>query len=110
MKTEKANTIGFCPLILIAGALWTLVASDFVSMAQEGKPQILSSPVGRNERAKSNPTNLSNGIEIKRGEMLLSVVALRDDVLRVRFANNGVLPEDASWAVALEIRRSHVDV
>jgi alpha-glucosidase len=81
-----------------------------VSMAREAKTHTLSSPSSGAEGTKSNKTSFSNGIEIKRGEMLLRVVALRDDILRVRLANNGALPEDASWAVAAEIRSSHVDV
>ncbi len=110
MKTEKANTIRVSVLILIVGAVWPLAASDLVSTAREGETRTAPLPVSRAKGTKSNQTSRSNGIEIKRGEMLLSVVALRDDVLRVRLANGGVLPEDASWAVAPEIRSSHVDV
>jgi alpha-glucosidase len=53
---------------------------------------------------------LPNGIEVRSGNMLLQVVALRDDVLRVREVAKGELPEDASWAVAEEIRRQAVNV
>jgi alpha-glucosidase len=38
------------------------------------------------------------------------IVALRDDVLRVRASGTQSLPEDASWAVLPEARRSSVDV
>jgi alpha-glucosidase len=110
MKTERANTIGLCALVLIAGALGILVPSIFASIAREGKPANLAESASRNEGTKSDKTSPSNGIEVKRGDMLLSVVALRDDVLRVRLASNGTLPEDASWAVAPEIRNSKVDV
>jgi alpha-glucosidase len=53
---------------------------------------------------------LPNGIEVRRGKMLLQVVALRDDVVRIREAANGELPEDASWAVAAGIRNRAVEV
>src|SRR5882724_5534944 len=53
---------------------------------------------------------LPNGVELRHSGMLLQVVALRDDVLRVRLAAKGELPEDASWAVPSEIRHQHVDV
>ena len=42
--------------------------------------------------------------------MLLQVVALRDDVLRVRESENGELPEDASWAVPAQVRHQAIDV
>jgi alpha-glucosidase len=42
--------------------------------------------------------------------MLLQVVALRDDVLRVRESENGELPEDASWVVPAQVRHQAIDV
>jgi alpha-glucosidase (family GH31 glycosyl hydrolase) len=53
---------------------------------------------------------LPNGIEVRRNGAILQVAALRDDVLRVRLAVKGELPEDASWAVPIEIRRQAVEV
>jgi alpha-glucosidase len=53
---------------------------------------------------------LSNGIEVRSGMIVLQVVALRDDVLRIRQATNGELPEDASWAVPQTIRQQAVTV
>jgi alpha-glucosidase len=53
---------------------------------------------------------LSNGIEVQAGELRERVVALRDDVLRITFARGGVFPEDASWAVLSNARRSAVPV
>src|SRR5690349_12481882 len=53
---------------------------------------------------------LPNGVEVRHSGMLLQVVALRDDVLRVRLAAKGELPEDASWAVPSGIRHQQVDV
>ena len=62
--------------------------------------------------SKSSPavTKLPNGVEIRDGKMILQVVALRDDVLRIRQATNGQLPEDASWAVPQSIRHESVSV
>jgi alpha-glucosidase len=42
--------------------------------------------------------------------MLLEVLALRDNVLRVRLSSKAELPEDASWAVPAEIRHQRVAV
>jgi alpha-glucosidase len=52
---------------------------------------------------------LANGIEVRLKGMVLQVQALRDDVLRVRLAA-AELPEDASWAVPVEIRQRTVEV
>src|ERR1700730_5876719 len=42
---------------------------------------------------------LGNGIEIRSGDAITQITALREDVLRVRVGPQGLLPEDASWAV-----------
>jgi len=51
---------------------------------------------------------LPNGIEIRSGETVVQVTALREDVLRVRAGHEGKLPEDASWAVLPEARTAAV--
>ena len=60
-------------------------------------------------RAQDNSSTTSkilpNGVEVHRGALILQVSALRDDVLRIRLSATGTLPEDASWAVAPEIRK-----
>jgi alpha-glucosidase len=56
----------------------------------------------------SRPT--SNGIEIRSGNAVLQITALRDDVLRVRIGASGQLPEDASWAVLPAARATTVKV
>src|SRR6266852_5589647 len=61
------------------------------------------------KESRSNSV-LRNGIEVRRGKMILQVVALREDVLRVREGINGELPEDASWAVPAQIRHEAVEV
>jgi len=58
------------------------------------------------DRSKALP----NGVEVHHGKMLLQVVALRDDVLRVREVLEGELPEDSSWAVPAQIRHQSVEV
>ena len=56
----------------------------------------------------SNP--LPSGIEIKSGDAIVQITALRDDVVRVRIDARGSLPEDASWAVLDEARNQRVNV
>jgi alpha-glucosidase len=59
----------------------------------------------------SSAVLLTNGLRI---ETTLGgveqIVALRDDVLRVRAASGHTLPEDASWAVMTETRGNSVEV
>ena len=45
-----------------------------------------------------------NGMDFRRGPLLMRVEALTDAVIRVRVGKDGVLPEDASWAVAAPLR------
>jgi alpha-glucosidase len=53
---------------------------------------------------------LANGVELRTAGAVAEVVALRDDVLRVRVSATGRLPEDASWAALPEARRASVAV
>src|ERR1700733_9503555 len=59
----------------------------------------------------SNSTLLPNGVRIDTSTGgVEEIVALRDDAVRVRIARGRNLPEDASWAVSPETRRSSVAV
>jgi alpha-glucosidase len=60
--------------------------------------------------AMSSSTPLENGIELRSGNAVMNVVALRDDVIRIRISSEGSLPEDASWAVLATARSQKVDV
>jgi len=51
-----------------------------------------------------------NGVDVTAGKALISVTALRDDVLRVRIAPSGALPADESWAALPEARGASVPV
>lgn len=53
---------------------------------------------------------LDSGIEVRCGEAILKIVALRNDALRIRISPTGVLEEDASWAVLDTPRHQHVQV
>jgi alpha-glucosidase len=55
-------------------------------------------------------SSLPNGIEVLDGDLHETIVALREDVLRIRISRSGVLPEDASWAVLPGARHSSVPV
>lgn len=55
-------------------------------------------------------TPLKDGIEIRSGSAVMQITALRDDIVRVRAGEAGVLPEDSSWAVLPASRTSSVPV
>jgi alpha-glucosidase len=52
----------------------------------------------------------SDGVDIHSGRLFMRVTAFADDILRVRAAAAGNLPEDASWAVPAEVRGRSVHV
>ena len=54
-------------------------------------------------------TPLRDGMELRDGLLVMSITALREDVLRIR-AGKEMLPEDASWAVLPEARTSSIAV
>jgi alpha-glucosidase len=58
----------------------------------------------------TNSRPLGNGIEIRSGDAIMQVIALREDVLRVRVGPQGRLPEDASWAVLSSARSASTAV
>jgi alpha-glucosidase len=45
-----------------------------------------------------------DGIDVRNGRILMRVTALTDQIVRVRVARDGKLPEDSSWAVLPEVR------
>ena len=53
---------------------------------------------------------LPDGIAIVDGSAREEITALRDDILRVRIAPDGVMPEDSSWAVLPKALHSRVKV
>lgn len=53
---------------------------------------------------------LPDGLQARRGSLLLTVTALTDKIVRVRIGRDGSLPEDSSWAVPPEMRARHVAV
>jgi alpha-glucosidase len=106
MKTPIAKRVAGYRGILILLALCLTVQTGR-TWCMEGDHRVERLPA--HEDSGESKT-LPNGIEVRRGKMILRVVALRDDVLRVRQAFNGELPEDASWAVPLQIRHLTVEV
>src|SRR3984957_4964316 len=53
---------------------------------------------------------LPNGIDLQDGDARMQIVALRQDVIRIRVSRDKKLAEDASWAVLEAARQSRVPV
>ncbi len=53
---------------------------------------------------------LPNGIDLRDDNSRMQIIALRDDVIRVRVSRSADLAEDASWAVLKEARAARIVV
>jgi len=91
--------------VLIIFSLEILVGHPKCSAAA---PAATPSPTVPQLNGFSGAKALPNGIEVHNGKAIIQVIALRDDIVRVRIARDGVLPEDASWAVLPSARQERV--
>ena len=58
----------------------------------------------------SSYSTLPNGVDLQDGDARMQIVALRQDVIRIRVSRDKNLSEDASWAVLEAARQSRVSV
>jgi len=72
----------------------------------------LTATVAPAQTAATAPTLAAqnDGVEVTAGALKMKLIALSDDLVRVRIARDGVYPEDASWAVLPAQRRSRAKV
>src|ERR1700687_136194 len=76
-------------------------------------PRGQNGPVGSTTVQLHHLTSFSalpNGIDLRDGDARMQIVALREDVVRIRVSRSNELAEDASWAVLKEARDSRVAV
>jgi alpha-glucosidase len=106
MKIEIATRAACCRGILILLALCPTVLTG----GMWRRESVLAGERTPAQEEFGVSKALPNGIEVRLGKMIVQVVALRDDVLRVRQAFKGELPEDASWAVPPQIRHLTAEV
>ena len=71
---------------------------------------LFAQPSGEHSERVTGFSPMVNGIEIRSGKTREEILALRDDLLRVRMVQGGEFPEDASWAVLANARRRSVTV
>ena len=89
-----------------AALLFCLGSSGAVLHAQE-------IPYSSRVLALDHPSSFSalpDGIAIQDGSAREEITAVRDDILRVRIAPDGTMPEDSSWAVLPKALNSHISV
>jgi len=77
-------------------------------MTIEPEPRAPSQPVVAGSVCACHP--LPNGIELVVGAVAMRVVALREDIVRVRMCLDGQWAEDASWVVLDAARRGSLAV
>ena len=106
MKTQTATRAACCRRILILLALCLTLQTGRTAC----KERVLAAEQSSAHADSAVSKALPNGLELRLGKLILQVLALRDDVLRVRQAFNGELSEDASWAVPSQIRRLTAEV
>ncbi len=86
----------------VAMFLASILASTAPAIATAAPTQAIAAP--------TSSAPLKDGIELHQGSVVMRVTALTDDILRVRIGRDGMLPEDASWAVPAEVRAQHAAV
>jgi alpha-glucosidase len=74
----------------------------------QGQTASVDAPVQLNRLTSFSA--LPNGIEARDGDARMQIVALREDVMRVRVSRSKELPEDVSWAVLKEAKQSSIAV
>src|ERR1700726_75308 len=89
--------------VLLFGMAAVALISAQAQTASASRPRIAVETI-------TGSQSLRDGIEIQAGTAGLRIIALRDDILRVRVVPAGDLPEDASWEVLPGPRRKSVDV
>ncbi len=98
----------FKSLFFSAVLIFAATTQANCAMATEG-PSAVSNNFARLDRVTASRAT-QNGIEIRSGAATMMITALRDDVVRVRISPTAQLPEDASWAVLDQSRKSQVAV
>ncbi len=98
----------FCVLFASLVCLADPVGPASAKSASAKSKTAPNTPVVLNEFTAS--TRLRDGIEVRSGRATIKITALRDDVLRIRIASTGEMPEDASWAVLDSARHESANV
>jgi alpha-glucosidase len=103
----RVSVIVSVMLCLIASAAsFSLAAIAWAAEAPAKDDMPAHVALDRVTSARATPS----GIEIHSGPAILTVTALKEDLLRVRISATSTLPPDESWAVSAEDRKASVTV
>jgi alpha-glucosidase len=108
MTLMTAPGKGYLRILVFLAVILSALPTRGSVHREVGNQRVSSAAFSRENSSDSRI--LPNGIEVSKNAAILQVIALRDDVLRIRLAFSGGLPEDASWAVGAEIRHQSVEV
>jgi alpha-glucosidase len=101
MTSSLGSRFVLLPLVLVF-----LIATPFPLQGQTGSADAATVQLNHITSFSALP----NGIDLRDGEARMQIVALREDVVRIRGSRTPGLPEDTSWAVFKEARQSSVAV
>lgn len=96
-----AAALAFPLLTTSAGAMTASLSSVAVTAAQTPTSSEANSVAIARRR---------DGIDVRQGSRIMRIEAVTDEILRIRIARDGQLPEDASWAVLPAMRTARVAV
>jgi alpha-glucosidase len=119
-QTQTGLKLHCCPASVYSGAAWDSRARPsrhaglffILLLLTASLLQGESHSVGamtQLDRVTSVST-LPFGIDLRDGEARMQIIALRDDVVRIRVSRSEQFPEDASWAALKEAKQSRIAV
>jgi alpha-glucosidase len=94
------------PLFFLLIVIFFLNAAPVLLLGQNGSPD--ASVIQLNHLTSFSA--LPDGIDLWDGDAHMQIIALRDDVMRIRVSRSREFAEDASWAVLKEARQSRAAV
>jgi alpha-glucosidase len=92
--------------VLLRIFLFLLFASTPSLQGQSGSEDVTANLLNH----LTSFTALPNGIDLRDGDARMQILALRENVVRIRVSRSNQFAEDASWAVLQEARQSRVAV
>lgn len=101
----RAMTKSVLIRVVLSAALALVASGCLAAAAEPSAPQQVTA-----NASASNLDHRRDGVDVRVGAVLMRVTALTDQIVRVRIARDGVLPEDASWAVSAATRQHSVAV
>jgi alpha-glucosidase len=106
--TQTASEIGMMTGPSNNRVAVSLIVFFLASCALHGQGSPADTTIQLNRVTSFSP--VPYGMDLQDGEARMQIVALRDDVVRIRVSRSNEFAEDASWAVLSEARQSRITV